>query len=335
MMKTLHAAIIGLGVGEQHIAGYESDPRCRVVALCDTDAARLAEVGARHRGKRLVDDPTALLAEPGIDVVSIASYDDSHHAQVVTALETGKHVFVEKPICLTAEELADIRSCLAAHPRQRLSSNLILRRAPRFAWLRDQVRARALGTPYYLEADYNYGRLAKIVNGWRGRLNGYSAMHGGGIHMIDLLLWILGERPAVATAFGNAIVTAGTGVAFDDCVVALLKFPSGAIAKVTANFGCVFPHHHNLTVYGTTATFVHDRLGARVYDSRDPEAEPRAITEAYPGAAKGDMLPAFVRSILDDTAPEVTQAEVLDAMTVSIAIVESARLGRPVAIQYG
>ncbi|MGB8182594.1 MAG: Gfo/Idh/MocA family oxidoreductase, partial [Stellaceae bacterium] len=151
MTEMLRAAVIGLGVGEQHIAGYEADPRCQVVALCDTDAAKLAEVGARHRGKRLTGDPTALLAEPGIDVVSIASYDDAHHAQVVAALETGKHVFVEKPICLTAEELADIRGRLAVRPYQRLSSNLILRRAPRFAWLRDQVRAGALGAPYYLE----------------------------------------------------------------------------------------------------------------------------------------------------------------------------------------
>lgn len=330
----LRAAVIGLGVGERHIEGYETDRRCRVVALCDTNPGKLAEVGVRHSGCKLTSDPDEILADKSIDVVSIASPDNAHHSQIMAAISAGKHVFVEKPICLHEHELADIRRALTLQPRLRLSSNLILRRSPRFAELRRRLNAGELGTPYYSEADYNYGRIGKIVDGWRGQLPFYSVVHGGAIHMIDLLVWLLGERPCSVTALGNALATRDTSFRFNDCVVALLKFPSQAIAKVTANFGCVFPHHHNLTVYGTAATFVHDRQGARLYTSRDPAAEPSIIDDAYTGAAKGDMVPSFVAAILDGSEPDVTAADVLDIMAVSLAIEKSAKLEKPVDVRF-
>lgn len=329
----LRVGVIGLGVGERHIAGYEADPRCRVVALCDIDTNKLHSVGERHSGRRLVSDPAELLADPLIDVVSIASYDGAHYAQVMAALAAGKHVFVEKPLCLFEHELVDIRRALVASPKSRLSSNLILRKSPRFARLREQVRAGKLGTPYYAEADYNYGRLNKIIDGWRGHASYYSVVHGGAIHMLDLLFWIFGERPVAVAAFGNSVATRGTGFRFKDCVTALLKFPSGLTAKVTANFGCVFPHHHNLSIYGTDATFVHDHQGARFYTSRDPAVAPQIVEDAYAGAAKGDMLPSFVAAILGEGEPEVSVDDVLDTMAVSLAIEKAAELEQTIAIQ--
>jgi predicted dehydrogenase len=151
--------------------------------------------------------------------------------------------------------------------------------------------------------------------------------------MVDLLLWLLGERPVSVAAFGNGISTRESAFKFNDCVAALLKFPSGLTAKVVANFGCVFPHYHNLTIYGTQATFVHDRGGARLYLSRDPQMTPLTISDEYLGPAKGDMLPGFVASILDGTKPDVAANEVFDAMAVSLAIEKAATCGQTVTVQ--
>jgi predicted dehydrogenase len=266
-------------------------------------------------------------------VVSIATYDDAHYRQVTLALAAGKHVFVEKPICLHPHELAEIREALDRHPHLRLSSNLILRRSPRFSQLRERIRLGQLGSPYYCEADYNYGRVNKIVDGWRGAAPFYSVVHSGAIHVIDLLMWLLDERPVAVSAFGNAIATRGTRFRFNDCVAALLKFPSGVVAKVTANFGCVFPHFHNLTIYGTAATFVHDRQGARVYTSRDPAEPTSPVDIPFDGPAKGDMLPSFVAAILDGDEPEVCESDVLDAMSVSLAIEQAVALEQTVRMQ--
>ncbi len=334
MSTKLRAAIIGLGVGESHIAGYEEDGRCRVTTLCDIDADKLTAVGRRHPGRRLTSDPRAVLDDPDIDVVSIASHDDAHHAQILGALAAGKHVFVEKPLCLHDGEFADICDGLRRAPDRRLSSNLILRKAPRFARLRDQIKADAFGRLYHVEADYTYGRLAKIVDGWRGRLPFYSVTHGGGVHMIDLLLWLTGERPARVTALGGRLATRDTAFRHNDMVAALLEFPSGMIGKVSANFACVLPHGHAVALYGTDATFLQNALGAAVFRSRDPSAQPEPVTEAATSAGKGDLIPSFVRAILDGTPAEVECGDVLDGMAVSLAIERSVRERKAVTIDY-
>lgn len=333
-MTELRVGIIGLGVGESHIAGYESDPRCRVVALCDIDGEKLAAVGVRHPGRRVTIDPLSVLDDPDIDVVSIASYDDAHHSQVMRALATGKHVFVEKPLCLHDAEFEEICEALRRAPALQLSSNLILRQAPRFQRLRDRVRAGELGRLYYVEGDYNYGRIEKIIHGWRGTRPFYSVTHGGAIHMIDLLLWLTGERPRRVTATGNRLATEGTGFRFNDMVAALLEFPSGMIGTVTANFACVQPHGHAVALYGTEATFVQNPLGAAIFRSRDPAQTAEPVTEPARSVSKGDLVPSFVRAILDGGRAEVEADDVLDAMAVSLAIERSVRERGAVTIDY-
>jgi predicted dehydrogenase len=291
--------------------------------LCDIDAAKLADVGARHPGKTLSTDPAAVLADPDIDIVSIASYDSAHGEQVVAAIRAGKDVFVEKPLCLLDEEFDAIDRALIAHPRVRLSSNLILRGAPQFRELKRRIDAGTLGRLYYLEGDYNFGRLEKITEGWRGEIDFYSVTHGGGIHMLDLMLWLSGRRVIDVVALGNKIASAGTKFRFADMVTALLRFEDGMTAKVSANFGCVAPHHHVLSVYGTAGTFLHGPRGGLFYSSRDPLAASEDVHLAYPTNAKGDVQRSFVRHILDGTPANVDLAAVMNAMATSLAIERS------------
>ncbi len=330
----LRAGVIGLGVGEAHIAGYEADPRCRVTHICDINADHLAAVAARQPGRTATTNPDEILENPDIDIVSIASYDDAHAAQVVKAIEAGKHIFVEKPLCFHDEEFAAISAALTRRPDIRISSNLILRKYPRFARLKTLVDAGTLGDIYYLEGDYNYGRMEKILGGWRGTLPFYSVTHGGGIHMIDLLLWLTGRRPVEAMAMGTAKASRDTDFRFNDTVTALLRFPDETVAKVSANFPCVYPHFHDVVVFGTDATWRNAPDMARLYRSRDPEAAPEELDDPYPGSFKGDLIPSFVASLLDGRDAEVPGGDVLDAMAVSLAIERAAVTGQPQSIAY-
>jgi predicted dehydrogenase len=333
-MARLRAGIIGLGVGERHIAGYRGHPDCAVVAVADLDSAKRDAARRHYPDLRVHDSATALLDDNEIDVVSIASYDEDHAAQVLRALAAGKHVFVEKPLCQTEDELAAIRASLARHPELRLSSNLILRRTPRFLALKARIAAGELGRLFHIESDYNYGRIHKIVDGWRGRQDFYSVMLGGGVHVVDLVTWLAGERVVEVAAFGNRIATAGTGFRFDDMVVAILRFESGLIGKVAANFACVFPHFHRLLVYGTAASFENGLDSGRLWRSRDRDAEPIRLDEAYPGAEKGDLIPPFIDTILGRAEPEVGEADVFAAMAVCLAINEAANSGAVVKVAY-
>ncbi len=335
--RRLGAGIIGLGVGERHIAGFEAHAGCRVAALCDTDPAKLEMARARYPQARIYDRAEALIDDAEVDIVSIASYDDAHYAQLCRTLEAGKHAFVEKPLCTREEELADIRARLARRPGLKLSSNLILRKAPRFADLKSRVASGALGRLYYLEGDYDYGRLQKLDDTWRGKKPGYSVVLGGAVHLVDLVLWLMaGRKPVEAMAMGNRLSSAEAGIAFasDDLVAALVRFDDGAVAKISANFGCVRPHFHRLSVYGTLGTFENGAEEGRYWMQRDPAAPPERAALAYPGAAKGDLIPAFVDAVLGRGDGDIGTADILTGMAVCLAIERAAREGRPAAIRH-
>jgi predicted dehydrogenase len=185
-----------------------------------------------------------------------------------------------------------------------------------------------------VDADYNYGRLWKLTEGWRGGIADYSVMLGGGVHVVDLAMWLVGRRVATVHAFGSNICTEGTRFEGNDVVVAVVKFDDGSIGKLSANFGCVEPHFHRLTVYGTQATFENARGAAKLYRSRDPNERVDELATAYPGVAKGALIPSFVDAILRNGRPDVDETDVFDTMAVCHAIDRSVSSGEPSPVAY-
>ncbi len=333
-MEKLGAGVIGLGVGEQHIAGYREHPQCEVVALCDFREDRQADARKKYPDMKLFERADDLLADPSIDMVSIASYDNYHYQQARQAILAGKHVFVEKPFCLYPEEAQALRALLNDHPDVMFSSNLILRMVPRFRSLKVMIAEKQLGELFCVDADYNYGRLCKITAGWRGRIKFYSVVYGGAVHLIDLLLWLTGDKVIEVSAWGNRIASRGSRFKYDDVVVSILRFESGLVGKVTANYGCVMPHFHGLAVYGTRGTFINGPDYAMLYRSRDPAEAATKITTDYPGVQKGDLVCNFVDSILGNAKPLVTMEDVFRSMSVCFAIEQAREQGRVVQVEY-
>ena len=332
-VSRLRAGVIGLGVGEQHVEAYEAHPDCEVTALCDFDAERLRDVAGRYPGRRLTTEATELLDDPEIDVVSIASWDNFHHDQIRLAIENGKHVFAEKPLVLHEQHAREIHAALRERPGIQLSTNVPLRRSPRFMALRDRVAAGELGRLYYLEADYEYGRVHKIIDGWRGDLDFYSVVLGGGVHVIDLLLWLTGDRVIEVTAYGNRIATEGTKFGYDDLVAALLRFQSGVVAKVTCNFASVHPHFHSLELWGTEGSFINGLDSAAIWKRSANGPVETPVHDAYPGVHKGALINEFLDSILGRGASPVASDEVFDALSVCFAIDRSALRSEPVRVE--
>lgn len=328
------AAVIGLGVGEQHLKSYITHSECEKVYIIDTNKENLAEVYSRYPQAVILNSEEEIYSNKDIRIVSIASYDNFHSNQIIKSLKSGKHVFCEKPICQFEDELEGIYSACKENSGLALSSNLILRKSPRFIELREEVRRGKYGRIYHIEADYLYGRIHKITSGWRGQIPYYSIMGGGGVHMIDLVTWITGEWPVEVTAMGNSICSEGTQFSGNDFVVALLKYNSGLIVKLSANFGCVQPHFHHLKIFGTEATFTNTVSDAVRHISRDPESVPENVISTYPGVGKGDYLSNFINSVLNGREPEIPSSEVFDIMSVIIALDKAALSGKTEHINY-
>ena len=70
-----------------------------------------------------------------------------------------------------------------------------LRLSPRFDLLKNKITSRGLGEIFHFEADYLYGRLEKLLSGWRSLDPNYSVTLGGAIHLVDLIMWLIEEKP--------------------------------------------------------------------------------------------------------------------------------------------
>jgi predicted dehydrogenase len=330
----LKAGVIGLGVGEAHVEGFQAYPNCQVIAVCDISVEKRMEKQSKFRKLVLTENEDDILTDPEINVVSIASYDDCHYTQIIKALKQDKHVFVEKPLCLYEQEARHIRELLNQKPHLKMSSNLILRKSPRFLYVKGEILKGTFGDIFSIEGDYNYGRIHKITDGWRGDIDFYSVVYGGGVHIIDLFHWLIGDKVEEVKAYGNRIATKDSKFKFNDFVSCVLKFRTGIVAKISANYGCVLPHFHTLSVYGTKATFVNGPKEGLLYQSRDPLVEPTKVTAAYPGVHKGDLIKSFLDCIQGRCAPTVTENDIFDAMSVCFAIEKSTQQSGAVRVDY-
>lgn len=326
----LRAGVIGLGVGERHIVGYNAIPGVEVAACCDVDPDKLTLVAERQEVPKKHADYRNLLADPTIDMVSICSYDDAHVEQAVAAFEAGKHVFCEKPIALDRQGLDRVIQAWSDSGK-RISSNLILRQSPRFIAVREMVRSGEFGDLHYMEGDYLHQILWKITEGWRGKMPFYCVTYGGGIHLIDLMRWIVGEEVTEVTAMAAKKLTRSSTFPYPDTMTTLLRFESDLLAKSTTSFGPQRRQIHTLNLYGTRLSFENANASARLYRGDQPEDE-ETFDVPYPAIEKGDLLPDFVDAIRQDREPIVGAKDVFQVMNICISALESVDQRRTITI---
>ena len=331
----LGVAVIGLGVGEQHARAYLAADGCEVRWLYDLDPSKAERLVATLGTGRVARGYADILADREVQIVSIASFDEAHFSQVLEALEAGKHVFVEKPLCRSMAELREINRVWSRQPiRLKLVSNLVLRAAPVYHFLQKEIAAGALGKIYAFDGEYLYGRLEKITQGWRKDERDYSVMLGGGVHLVDLMLGLTGERPDSVWAQGNNICTAGSAFRYHDFVAATMHFPSGLIGRITANFGCVHRHQHVVRIFGTRGTFLYDDMGPRIHRSRDPGIPALPLELATLPASKGELIPDFVRAILSDTDTRIQTEHEFAIISLCAAADLALASGKKIEVEY-
>ena len=104
----INAAVIGLGIGHMHAETYNKNKNCNLVYLCDLNNKQKKQYKKKFNCNFSLN-AESIISNKNIDMVSIASYDNFHSSQVLSALRNKKHVFVEKPLCQTYQELEKIK----------------------------------------------------------------------------------------------------------------------------------------------------------------------------------------------------------------------------------
>lgn len=177
-------------MGRTHEAAYAAaGGRCRVVA-----------VAARREEAR------ALLADPGVDAVSICTYTDSHVPLALEALQHGKHVLVEKPVSLRSAEVEALAAAARASGRV-CTPAMCMRFWPGWPWLRERIRDRAFGA--VRRATFTrYGRRPDWgADFYRDERRSGAALFDLHIHDTDFIWWCFGDPERVESRGSNHDVT--------------------------------------------------------------------------------------------------------------------------------
>lgn len=322
-MNKIIIGIIGLGVGERHLYSYKSHPNCVVKTVCDFDGEKLKKVNRNFPDIKLTKNFEDIFDDKNINLVSIASNDNFHFEQVILGIKKNKNLFVEKPICISYKELEKIIDEYSKNKNIKISSNLLLRQHPLFLEIKNKIKQNQLGDIYHVEGDYNYGRLQKLTNGWRGDIPFYSVMHGGGLHLIDLILWLKKTKVKSVVGTSNKIVSLNTNFRHDDFKTAFLKFEDDSTAKVNANFGCVLPHNHELKVFGKKGSFLYNFNKGYFFTSRSKSVKPKIYSQSYTNKMKMSFIHNFVDYLLNNSEPYITFQEIIDSISISLACEKS------------
>jgi predicted dehydrogenase/threonine dehydrogenase-like Zn-dependent dehydrogenase len=211
-----------------------------LVGLATASGASARAAGARHGFSYCSSDYHQIMQDPRISTVVIATRHNLHAAQVIAALEAGKHVFCEKPLCLSEHELGEIS---AAYQRTRSGDArplLMVGYNRRFASLAIQMRDFLIGAVEPLMMQYRINAGFLPATHWTQRPEeGGGRILGEVCHFIDFLVWLSGRR--VMSVYAS--VLPNNGKYRDDNLTATLEFEDGSVGTITyvANGDISFP----------------------------------------------------------------------------------------------
>lgn len=243
----VRVGLVGAGrIARVHADAYSRIARGGIVAVTDPIAPASAALAADF-GYRVVDSFEAMLADPDIDAVLLATPNALHAEQTIAALRAGKHVFCQKPISLTLEEADRVVAEAAGHPDRVLQFGFMLRFTPPLPALQQRIAAGELGPLIASQA---------AVFGWEPSNEWfYDPANGGGVildtlvHFGDLVLWLFGPAEHVHTEGGAYKLAGAKKYGSPDNAIVTVKHHSGVVSSMyvtwTAGHG-----NFRLDVYG-------------------------------------------------------------------------------------
>ncbi len=238
-MRTIRWGIIGCGnVTEVKSGpGFQKAENSALVAVMRRNAALAEDYARRHGVPRWYDDGAALIADPEVDAVYVATPPSSHKDYVLACAAAGKPVYVEKPMALDHGECAEmVAACQAANVP--LFVAYYRRALPRFLKVKELIESGAIGEVRYVTVLLTQRPAPDDIDPlnvpWRvlPEFSGGGRFVDMGVHTLDFLDFVLGP---IRSATGHVANTAGYYPA-EDTVTASFQFESGILGAGAWNF---------------------------------------------------------------------------------------------------
>ncbi len=341
-------AIIGTGMISHFHARAIADVRGAKLVACYDRVPKAAEKFGKETGCQAYGDLDEMLADPAVDIVSVATPSGAHMEPAVAAARAGKHVIIEKPLEITLKRCDRIiRECekagvklSAIFPSRFHDSSIKMRKAVddgRFGRL-------TLGDAYVkwfrTQAYYDSGA-------WRGtwKLDGGGALMNQAIHTVDLLTWLMGPVEEIQA---QTATLAHKRIEVEDVATATLKFANGALGVIEASTAAYPGYLKRIELHGSEGTAVLEEEDIKTWDFAKKSRADAAILKAMQtskSTAGGAADPSaigyhghtmqfrdFLKAIKSDGTPAVDGHEGRRAVEIILAIYKSAMSGKLVKL---
>ena len=285
-----------------------------------------ARAAARRFGFRTVaSDAGEVIADPEVDLVVIGTPHHMHAEQTAAALSAGKHVFVEKPLCLTQAELALIVKALDASPGRRLVVGFNRRYAP--LALKAAAALRSRTEPLVVHYRVNAGYVAP--DHWiQDAAIGGGRLLGEGCHFLDFMIWLVGARVKEVMTW----TMDDAGRYRGDNFVVQLGFVDGSIGTLTyAANGARQSGKERVEAYGQGHSVVLDDF-KRLEIARPGRLRSEKVRTWRADKGHAAECRLLVETLRSGAPSELPTAEMLHSTLVTLMAHESLRRREPIPI---
>lgn len=297
---TIGIAILGTGriVETGYIEALAEVEETTAVAVLSRDQARAESFAAANGIANAYSDLDALLADPAVDAVIVATPDLTHKAQVIAAARAGKHILCEKPMSTTPASCAPMAEAVRA-AGVTFAMGYDNRFNPGIRRIKELIESDVIG-PVRLTNAFVTTAVSN-PDGWRakGEQSRYWAMSATSTHIIDIYRWFFGEPTDVCGLFLSPVYHSDK----DEIATVTLYYRDRLMAGLTA--AAVLPEGNRIEFYGEKGTIV----GERCFGRKNPEAiitvngKPKSVPQPDPFAAE---IRDFVEAIEGKHQPLAT-----------------------------
>jgi predicted dehydrogenase len=258
MQAPRSVGVVGLGYwGPNLVRNFHALTDCRVHAVCDTAQDRLDHLGRLYPGVKLTRDFAALLEDPDVDAIAIATPTSTHFGLAKACLQAGKHVMIEKPMASSVAQCRELNALAAAAKLTLMVGHTFVYSSP-VRMIKKILESGDLGEIRYINSQrLNLGLFQKDINvAW-----------DLAPHDIAIILFFAPELPIAVNCQGKAHVTPG----IEDVTSMSVDFPNGTFATIQSSW--LDPNKvRQMTIVGSHKMIVYDDTAPlekiRIFDKR-------------------------------------------------------------------
>ncbi|MDE0687271.1 MAG: inositol 2-dehydrogenase [Candidatus Poribacteria bacterium] len=326
--------VIGTGrigaLHTEHLAQHI--PEAELIAICSLDVPAVESLAKQFNIPKTTDDYTALLADPQIEAVLVASATNTHVEMSQAAAQAGKHVFCEKPISLNLEQI-DETLAIVERAGVKFQVGFNRRFDASFVRVREAVTSGEIGEPHIMRITSRDPAPPPIE---------YVKVSGGifldmTIHDFDMARYLLGDEVIEVYAIGGVRVDPKIGEVGDiDTAVITLRFRNGVIATIDNSREAVYGYDQRVEVFGSKGmvTAANPPINTVTFSGSEgtrAASPPYFFVERYKPAFLSELR-AFFACIQENTPPPVTGNDGRAPIVIGFAALKSLRENRPVLL---